>query len=127
MDHFAYKNGELHCEAVSMDAIAAAAGTPTYIYSKATLLDHYDRLATAFAALDPLICFSIKSCPNISICRVLSERGAGMDLVGGGELHRALLAGVSAENCVYAGVGKTDGEIRQAIETGVGWLNVESE
>jgi diaminopimelate decarboxylase len=97
------------------------------VYSKQTLLDHYQRLTEAFAALKPLICFSVKSCANLSVCRVLAERGAGMDLVSGGELHRALLAGVPASACVYAGVGKTDDEIRQSIEAGVGWLNVESE
>jgi diaminopimelate decarboxylase len=127
MDHFAYKNGELYCEQIAAEAIARRVGTPCYIYSRATLIDHYDRLASAFAALDPLICFSIKSCANLSVCRILAQCGAGMDLVSGGELHRALLAGVDAQRCVYAGVGKTDVEIRQAIEAGVGWFNIESE
>lgn len=127
MDYFTYKNGELFCEEVSAEAVARSAGTPCYVYSQRTILEHYDRLAAAFAPLDPLICYSIKSCSNISICRLLGQRGAGMDLVSGGELHRALLAGVSAERYVYAGVGKTDAEIRQAIDAGVGWLNVESE
>ena len=127
MDSFNYRHGELFCEAVPAESIAAKCGTPCYVYSKATLVGHFERLATAFAALDPLICFSIKSCPNVSICRVLGELGAGMDLVSGGELHRALQAGVLAENCVYAGVGKTDDEIRQALAAGVGWLNIESE
>lgn len=127
MDHFLYKNGELHCEGVPVEIIAAQAGTPCYAYSRATLVEHYDRLAAAFARLKPLICFSIKSCANLSICRVLAELGSGMDLVSGGELHRALLAGVDPAKCVYAGVGKTDPEIRQAIQAGVGWLNVESE
>jgi len=127
MDHFAYKNGELFCEDIAAEAIARSAGTPCYVYSQQTLLDHYDRLAAAFAPLDPMICYSIKSCSNISICRLLGQRGAGMDLVSGGELRRALVAGISADRCVYAGVGKTDAEIREAIEAGVGWLNVESE
>lgn len=127
MDYFSYRDGELYCEDVPAAAIAEHVGTPCYVYSKRTLIDHFDRLATAFAALKPLICFSIKSCANLSVCRVLGERGAGMDLVSGGELHRALHAGVDAGNCVYAGVGKSDQEIRQAIEAGVGWLNVESE
>lgn len=127
MDHFSYRNGELMCELVSARAIADAAGTPCYVYSKATLVDHYDRLAAAFAPLSPLLCFSIKSCGNISLCRVLGERGAGMDLVSGGELHRAILAGVSPKQCVYAGVGKSDDEIQRAIGAGVGWFNVESE
>ncbi len=127
MDHFHYRNSELHCENIAASAIADAVGTPSYVYSKATLLDHYERLTAAFAPLNPLICYSIKSCANLSICRLLGEQGAGMDLVSGGELHRALLAGVSASKCVYAGAGKTDAEIEQALNAGVGWLNVESE
>jgi diaminopimelate decarboxylase len=127
MDHFTYKDGKLFCEGVSAERIAQEFGTPCYVYSNATLIDHYDRLAAAFAPLDPLICFSVKSCANISVCRVLAQRGAGMDLVSGGELHRALLAGADPAKCVYAGVGKTDSEIRYAIESAVAWLNVESE
>jgi diaminopimelate decarboxylase len=107
--------------------LADAAGTPCYVYSRATLRDHYRRLAEAFAPLEPLICYAIKSCSNLSVCRTLAELGAGMDLVSGGELHRARLAGVDPGRCVYAGAGKTDSEIRLALEAGVGWLNVESE
>ena len=127
MDHFAYRDGELHCEDASVEDIAREFGTPCYVYSRATLTDHYDRMASAFSALDPLICFSIKSCSNLAILKVLSKRGAGMDLVSGGELHRAILAGIDPKHCVYAGVGKSDAEIRQAIDAGVGWFNVESE
>jgi len=127
MDSFNYDHGRLHCEGVPADTIADRFGTPCYVYSQQTLIEHYDRLLSAFADLDPLICFSIKSCANLAVCRVLGERGAGMDLVSGGELHRAILAGVDPADCVYAGVGKTDDEIRMAIEYGVGWLNVESE
>ena len=99
----------------------------TVNFSRATLREHYRRLAEAFAPLDPLICYAIKSCSNLSVCRTLAECGAGMDLVSGGELHRARLAGVDPGRCVYAGVGKTDDEIRAALDAGVGWLNVESE
>lgn len=127
MDHFRYLQGILHAEQVDVHAIAEAVGTPCYVYSKATLLDHYDRFAAAFASLDPLICYSIKSCANISICRALAERGAGMDLVSGGELHRAVLAGADPAMCVFAGVGKTDDELRESLEAGVGWFNIESE
>lgn len=127
MDHFTYQDGRLHCEAIDAEAIADRAGTPCYVYSRATLKDHYSRLAEAFAPLDPLICYSIKSCANLAVCRTLAECGAGMDLVSGGELHRAQLAGVDPARCVYAGVGKTDDQIREALEAGVGWLNVESE
>ncbi|MHC5023756.1 MAG: diaminopimelate decarboxylase [Planctomycetota bacterium] len=127
MDDFRYLEGELHCEQVTAHAIADRVGTPCYVYSAATLRGHYDRLAEAFAPLRPLICFSIKSCANLAVCRVLAGQGAGMDLVSGGELHRAQLAGVDPARCVYAGVGKTDEEIRDALRAGVGWLNVESE
>lgn len=127
MDHFVYKQGQLHCESVAVHTIADALGTPCYIYSSATLLHHYDRFAEAFAPLKPLICYSIKSCSNLAVIQLLKQRGAGMDLVSGGELHRAITAGVHPANCVYAGVGKTDAEIRQALTAGVGWFNIESE
>lgn len=127
MDHFHYADGRLHCESASVDHVVRQVGTPCYLYSQQTLFDHYDRLMAAFATLDPLLCYSIKSCSNLSICRLLGERGAGMDLVSGGELYRAIEAGVDPARCVFAGVGKTDSEIRAAIRAGVGWLNVESE
>jgi diaminopimelate decarboxylase len=127
VDHFTYRQGELYCDDVPAAAVAGAAGTPCYVYARATLREHYRRLAEAFAPLDPLICYAIKSCSNLSVCRTLAECGAGMDLVSGGELHRARLAGVDPARCVYAGAGKTDAEIREAVGAGVGWLNVESE
>lgn len=127
MDSFQYRDGRLFAEEVALEAIAREVGTPVYVYSKATLTGHYDRLAQAFASLQPLICYSIKSSSNLSICRTLIERGAGMDVVSGGELFRAIRAGVDPAHCVYAGVGKTDREIRYAIEQGLGWFNVESE
>lgn len=131
MDHFVYRplgdSVSLHCERLPAEEIARLVGTPCYVYSKATLLEHFDRLATAFAPLSPLICYSIKSCGNLSICRLLGEHGAGMDVVSGGELYRALAAGVPASRCVYAGVGKTDAEIEGAIDAGLGLFNVESE
>ncbi|MCP3902145.1 MAG: diaminopimelate decarboxylase [Planctomycetes bacterium] len=127
MDHFRYHEGELWCDELRASEVAERAGTPCYVYSRATLVDHYDRLAAAFADLSPLICYSIKSCGNLAVCRTLAERGAGMDLVSGGELHRARLAGVDPARCVYAGVGKTDREIREALDAGIGWFNVESE
>lgn len=127
MDSFTYIETSLRCEDVPVSAIAESAGTPCYVYSRATVLAHFDRLTKAFAPLDPLLCFAIKSCPNLSICRLLAERGAGMDIVSGGELQRALAAGVDPGTCVYAGVGKTDVEIVAALEAGVGWFNIESE
>ena len=130
MDDFRYRvdseQGVLECEDVCLDQLADDVGTPAYVYSQATLEGHFDRLAEAFAALDPLICFSVKSCSNTAVCRVLTQRGGGLDLVSGGELYRALKAGVDPSKCVYAGVGKRSDEIIAAIEAGIGWLNVES-
>ncbi|MCC7147186.1 MAG: diaminopimelate decarboxylase [Phycisphaeraceae bacterium] len=127
MDDFHYQQGQLYCEKVNLEQLAAAVGTPVYVYSRHTLETHYDRIAEAFAALNPLICYSIKSCGNIHLCKLLAQRGAGMDVVSGGELHRARLAGVDMAKVVYAGVGKTDPEIRQALEAGIGYFNIESE
>ncbi|MCZ6815251.1 MAG: diaminopimelate decarboxylase [Planctomycetota bacterium] len=127
MDHFEYRNGELWCEEVSVSNIVETSGTPAYIYSAATLLEHYDRVEAAFDALDPLICYSIKSCSNLHICRLLAEHGSGFDVVSGGELVRALEAGADPRKIVFAGVGKTDEEIHRAIDARIGWFNIESE
>jgi diaminopimelate decarboxylase len=130
MDHFEYRDGELCCQGVKVSEIAAEFGTPLYVYSRETLELHYDRLASAFAELKPLICFSVKCCSNLRVLRALSERGAGMDVVSGGELHRARLAGVGPERIVFAGVGKTDEEIREALAGSGGPIrlfNIESE
>jgi len=127
MDDFQYRNGRLFAESVELDALAEEAGTPLYVYSAKTLTDHYDRLAAAFEGLAPLICYSIKSCGNLAILRLLARRGAGMDVVSGGEVCRAEAAGVDPGRLVYAGVGKTDAEIEAALEAGVGTFNIESE
>lgn len=127
MDHFEYKNGQLFCEEVNLDELASRVGTPTYIYSRATFEEHYKRLAEAFAELDPIICYSIKSCGNLHICRLLADLGSGMDVVSGGELFRAQQAGADMSKIVYAGVGKTDQEIRAALEAKIGYFNIESE
>lgn len=116
MDHFTYRNSRLWCEQIPATDIADGFGTPTYVYSAATLRDHVVRLRTAFAALDPLICYSIKSCGNLSICRLLADLGCGMDAVSGGEVERAWLAGCPMSKIVYAGVGKTDPEIKAALD-----------
>lgn len=118
MDHFTYREGSLFAEDVPMSEIAAHVGTPTYVYSAATLRLHYRRLVEAFAPIDPLICFSIKSNSNLGVLRLLAQMGSGMDVVSGGELHRARLAGVPASRIVYAGVGKTDEEIEEALGGG---------
>jgi len=127
MDHFHYTNGHLHCEDVAVAEIARQHGTPTYIYSKATFLHHYRAVRDAFAALDPLICYSIKSCANLNILEFLKDEGAGFDVVSGGELARAMAVGADPQGIVFAGVGKTDAEIEQAIDANIGYFNVESE
>ena len=119
MDHFTYRNGRLYAEDMDLEALADEFGTPTYVYSASTFLDHLDRFREAFSELRPTTCFAVKSCSNISILRLLGRRGAGMDIVSGGELRRAMAAGIDPALCVYAGVGKTDEEITFAIESGV--------
>ena len=127
MDSFNYRDGQLYCEDLSLDELATKVGSPAYVYSRKTFEGHYDRIAKAFAELDPIICYSIKSCGNIHLCKLLADRGAGMDVVSGGELYRAQAAGTPMSKVVYAGVGKTDDEIRAAIAAGIGWFNIESE
>ncbi|MEM9019400.1 MAG: diaminopimelate decarboxylase [Planctomycetota bacterium] len=127
MDHFQYRDGQLYCEGVGLSAVAEQVGTPAYVYSKKTLLDHYTAIRAAFAELDPIICYSIKSCGNLHICKLLAQAGSGMDVVSGGEVFRAQQAGTDMSKVVYAGVGKTDDEIEQAIHAGIGWFNIESE
>ncbi len=90
MDFFNYKNGELYCEDVPAEKLAREVGTPAYVYSKATLLRHYRQVAEAFAPLHATICYSIKSCSNLHICRLLAAEGCGFDVTSGGELFRAL-------------------------------------
>ncbi len=127
MDHFQYRDGSLFCEETSVGDIVADVGTPAYVYSSATLLHHYRAMAEAFAPLNPLICFSIKSLANVHILRLLAEAGSGFDVVSGGELARAKAAGAEGSKIAFAGVGKTDREISEAIEAGIGLFNVESE
>ncbi len=127
MDFFNYKNGELYCENVPASKIAQEVGTAVYVYSKATLLHHFNQVKNAFAPLNPTICFSIKSCGNINLCRVLAEQGSGFDVTSGGELYRAMQAGGDPKKMIYAGVGKTDREIADAINAGIAAFNLESE
>ncbi len=127
MDHFTYRDGTLWCEDVAAAELAAKFGTPLYVYSRQTFAGHFARLREAFAELDPLICYSIKCCPNTHICRLLRELGSGFDVVSGGELFRALRAGADPDKIVFAGVGKTEREIREAFDANVGLFNIESE
>ena len=110
MDYFTYKDGRLLCEEVAIEDIAASAGTPLYVYSSATLRHHYREIARAFAQLDPMICYSIKSLSNLSVLRLLAAEGSGFDVVSGGELARAKAAGADMSKVVFAGVGKTDAD-----------------
>jgi len=127
MDHFNYISGRLFAEGAEVESIAAAAGTPLYVYSKATFLDHLLAIQRAYEVVDPLVCFSVKSCSNVHILAFLAGSGSGFDIVSGGELYRTLQAGAEPGRIVYAGVGKTDAEIIEALKAGIGYFNVESE
>jgi len=127
MDRFGYRAGRLYCEDLAAADLARRFGTPLYLYSAETLRQHYRKLASAFAPLEPLICYSVKVCSNIHILRLLKDEGSGFDIVSGGELHRVLEAGGDPATCCYAGVAKTDDEIRFALDAGIFLFNVESE
>lgn len=126
MHHFHYRGGQLHCEDVALEAIAEAVGTPTYVYSSATLRRHYHVIDAAFAGVDRLIAYSVKANGNLAVIRTLAALGAGADVVSGGELQRALHAGVPAERIVFSGVGKTPAEMALALNAGIYEFNVES-
>jgi diaminopimelate decarboxylase len=127
MDHFAYRNRALYCEDVAIADIAAAYGTPVFVYSQATMLHHLQEIQTAFAEAKPIICYSIKANGNISLARLMGEHGAGFDVTSGGEYYRALRAGPKDSKVVFAGVGKTNKEIEFALKNGVYLFDVESE
>jgi diaminopimelate decarboxylase len=127
MDHFQYRDRVLHCEQVPVPQLAETYGTPLYVYSQQTLLHHLRALKQAFAAVEPLICYSLKTNPNLSICRLMREAGTGFDVTSGGELYRALAAGGVGEKIVFAGAGKTEAEIRYGLASNVLLFNVESE
>lgn len=127
MHEFTFKNNQLYCENIKVADIARKVPTPFYLYSYKTLIDHYRKIRAAFKPIDPLICFSVKSNSNIAVLRALVKNGAGLDIVSGGELYRARLAGVNPKKVVYAGVGKKPSEIEDAIKFGILFFNVESE
>ncbi len=127
MDHFLYRDGHLHAERVPVSDIAAAVGTPFYVYSTATLTRHYQLFTEALSPLPHMVCFAIKSLSNIAVLKVLGDLGAGMDVVSGGEYLRARAAGVPGDRIVFSGVGKTRAEMRLALEGGIRQFNVESE
>ena len=130
MNHFELKGGELTCEDVPLTAIAETVGTPVYVYSTATLERHYAVLRDALVGAglgEPLIAYAVKANSIVAVLRTLARLGAGADVVSEGEIRRALAAGVPPERIVFSGVGKTEGEIAYAIETGVAEINVEAE
>ncbi len=128
MDHFHLKDGVMHAEDVPLPRIADEVGTPVYIYSRATLVRHARVFRDALSALDkPHIAFAVKANPNLAVLKVLANEGYGADVVSGGELTRALRAGMKPEDIVFSGVGKTHAELLQALEAGIGQFNIESE
>ncbi|MDD5351080.1 MAG: diaminopimelate decarboxylase [Chthoniobacteraceae bacterium] len=127
MHSFEYRNGSLFCENVDLAGLAAQTGTPAYVYSAATILDHYRRLDEALAGVPHLICYAVKANSNIAILNLLAKEGAGFDIVSGGELFRVAKAGGNPAQCTFAGVGKTEAEIREALQRGILAFNVESE
>jgi diaminopimelate decarboxylase len=127
MNHFDYRNGVLHAEAVNLMELAETVGTPFYCYSSATLERHYRVFSEAFAGEKALVCYAMKANSNQSVLRTLAKLGAGADVVSGGELKRALAAGIPPERIVFSGVGKTETELRAALAADILCINVESE
>ncbi len=127
MHHFAYRAGVMHAEAVDLGALAESVGTPFYCYSTATLERHYRVFAEAFADVPSLVCYAMKANSNQAVIATLARLGAGADVVSGGELKRALAAGVPAEKIMFSGIGKTADELATAVDTGILCINVESE
>lgn len=128
MDHFQIRDGVLHAEDVPMPAIADAVGTPVYVYSRATLTRHARVFRDALKGIEnPHIAFAVKANPNLAVLRVLANEGYGADVVSGGELTRAIRAGMRPEDIVFSGVGKTHAELQQGLEAGIGQFNIESE
>ena len=127
MDHFVYRDGRLCAEDVSLIRIAEETGTPFYCYSQATIERHYRVFADAFADVDATVCYAVKANSNIAVIGVLARLGAGADVVSGGELKRALTAGIPASRIVFSGIGKTGEELAAALDAGILQINVESE
>jgi diaminopimelate decarboxylase len=127
MNHFDYRGGILHAEDVALDRLAAAVGTPFYCYSTATLTRHYEVFAGAFADVRALVCYAMKANSNQAVVKTLAGLGAGADVVSGGELKRALAAGIPPEKILFSGIGKTEAELRAALAADILCINVESE
>jgi len=127
MDHFHYKEGQLFAEEVALKDVADTYGTPTFVYSKATLERHANAYINSFETMNGLVCFSVKALSNISILKTLKKSGCGFDIVSGGELHRALLAGADPKKIIFSGVGKSKEEMASGIEANILSFNVESQ
>jgi diaminopimelate decarboxylase len=127
VDFFEYRDRTLYCEDVPVPVLAEQYGTPLWVYSQRTLLQQLKELHRAFAGVNPLICYSLKTNGNLAICRVLHEKGCGFDVTSGGELFRALKAGGQGKEIVFAGAGKTEAEMRMGLDAGVLMFNVESD
>ena len=126
MHRFAFRKNQLWCEQVPVTEVAQAVGTPLYLYSHGTLLDHYQKLRDAFKPVKPLICFSMKANSNLALCRALVKAGAGFDVVSGGELRKILHVGADPKKIVFASVGKTEAEIEAAVRARILCFNAES-
>jgi len=124
---FRYKGSELYCERVRLSDLMEKVGTPCYVYSYKTFVDHFEDLEKAFGSVRPLICYSMKACSNLALIRALVKKGAGLDIVSGGELFRAQKIGCPPERIVFAGVGKNNDEIKKALKANILLFNVESE
>src|SRR6516162_2925584 len=127
MHHFAYRNGVLHAEAVNLLDLARCIGTPFYCYSTATLTRHFDVFAQAFSGVSAIICYALKANSNQAVIKTLASRGAGADVVSGGELLRARAAGIPPDKIMFSGIGKTAAELALAVDEGILCVNVESE
>lgn len=127
MDHFTRRDGELFCEDQALSEIAQRFGTPTYVYSRATLERHYRAFDEAFAAVPHQVCYAVKANSNLAVLNVLARLGAGFDIVSGGELERVLAAGGDPARIVFSGLGKQPAEIRRALEVGIACFNAESD
>ena len=126
MHHFHFRNHELHCEEVLIRDIVRQVGTPLYVYSEATLTRHFQAFDSGFADVPHLTCFAVKACSNIAVLNLFAGMGGGTDIVSGGELFRALTAGIPANRIIYSGVGKTAAELREALRAGILMINIES-
>ena len=126
MDFFNYKDGKLFCEGVDLSLISKTFDTPAYVYSKKTLERHIDAYIESFTSSNNLVCFAVKSLSNISILKILKDKGCGFDIVSGGELHRVMLAGADPKKIIFSGVGKSKSEIALGIKNDVLSFNIES-